>query len=219
MPYVIVRKETKEEEKKVYRIEQFEKSQKNMHRLAKIISIIIYIIIVPMIIFNFTLMIKSLLNPNKIPDFFGLKSFIIVSKSMEPTIMVGDAIFVKEVNSEELQVNDIISFQEEEGLVNTHRIIEIVEQDGKTYYRTKGDYNKKQDKQLVTPSKIEGKYQFRIKGFGKITEILKNKVTLVVLLIILVFVSLYQMRLVKRKLIRKEKRYEYNKSLDKSKWL
>ena len=183
-----------------------------MYITGKVISILLYIIIIPIIIFNFTLIIKSFINPNETPDFFGLKSFVIVSKSMEPTIMTGDAILVKKVQQEELKINDIISFQDENS-VNTHRIIEITQENGVTKYTTKGDNNKNPDKEKVTYDKIEGKYQFRINGFGKVTEILKNKVTLVILLIILVLVSIYQVRLAKRKLIRKEKRYEYNKNI------
>lgn len=202
----------------MYKISDFEQSSRNMYILGKTISILLYIIIIPIIIFNFTLIVKTCMNPNQTPDFLGLKSFVIVSKSMEPTIMTGDAIFVKKVEPKDLKVNDIISFQDGD-IVNTHRIIEITEENGVIKYTTKGDNNKKEDKEKVTYDKIEGKYQFKINGFGKITEILKNKVTLIVLLIILVFVSLYQMRLAKRKLIRKEKRYEYNKSLDKNRWL
>ena len=88
--------------------------------------------------------------------------------------------------------------------------VEIVENNGIKRYRTKGDNNKKEDRDLVKYSQIEGKYEFRIKGFGKFIEILKNKITLVILLIILVLVSAMQVRLNKKKLERKEKWYKYN---------
>ena len=94
--------------------------------------------------------------------------------------------------------------------MNTHRIVEIEENNGTKRYRTKGDNNKKEDRDLVKYSQIEGKYEFRIKGFGKFIEILKNKITLVILLIILVLVSAMQVRLNKKKLERKKKRYKYN---------
>ena len=193
----------------MYRLKDFDKSSKNIHIMLKAISIMIYIIIIPIIIFNITLVIKSCLNPSKTPTFFGIKSFVIVSKSMEPTIMTGDAIFVKQIAEENLKVDDIISFKDGES-VNTHRIVEIVENNGIKRYRTKGDNNKKEDRDLVKYSQIEGKYEFRIKGFGKLIEILKNKITLVILLIILVLVSAMQVRLNKKKLERKEKRYKYN---------
>lgn len=193
----------------MYRLKDFDKSSKNMHIMLKAISIMIYIIIIPIIIFNITLVVKSCLNPNETPTFFGIKSFVIVSKSMEPTIMTGDAIFVKQISEDDVKVGDIISFKDGDS-VNTHRIIEIVENNGVKRYKTKGDNNKREDRNLVKYSQIEGKYEFRIKGFGKFIEILKNKITLVILLIILVLVSTMQVRLSKKKLERKEKRYKYN---------
>lgn len=193
----------------MYRLKDFEKSSKNMYIMLKTISIMIYIIIIPIIIFNITLVAKSCINPNETPTFFGIKSFVIVTKSMEPTIMTGDAIFVKQVSEDDVKVGDIISFKDGDS-VNTHRIIEIVENNGVKRYKTKGDNNKREDRNLVKYSQIEGKYEFRIKGFGKFIEILKNKITLIILLIILVLVSTMQVRLSKKKLERKEKRYKYN---------
>lgn len=195
----------------MYRISDFEKSSKRMFIFEKLVMILLYIIIIPIIIYNLTLMIKSYINPTEIPDFFGFKSFVIISESMEPTIMTGDAILAKEVKQEELKVKDIISFQDGDS-INTHRIVEILEDNGIIKYKTKGDNNKKEDKELVTYDKIEGVYQFRIKGFGKIVEVIKNKITLVVLLIVLVLISACQVRINKKRLTRKEKRYEYNKN-------
>lgn len=194
----------------MYKISSFEKSKKTLSILGKMISILICIIIIPIIIVNITLLIKSYFNPNEIPDILGFKTFVIVSKSMEPTIMTGDAIVVKEVNPEDLKVGDIISFRDGNS-INTHRIVEIVSDNGKKRFRTKGDNNKNVDKELVTTSKVEGTYQLRIKGFGKVIKILNSKVTLVILLAFLILILIYEVRISKRKLARKEKRYEYNK--------
>ena len=195
----------------MYKSTDFNRSSKMMHIFQKIISTLIYLIIIPIIVFNLTLMVKSYINPTEIPDFLGFKSFVIVSESMEPTIMTGDAIFVKKVNQENLKEKDIISFQDKED-INTHRIIEIVNDNGITKYTTKGDNNRNEDREKITYDKIEGVYQFRIKGFGKVIEILKDKKTLVVLLIVLVLISACQVRTNKKRLKRKEKRYEYNKN-------
>ena len=98
----------------MYRTSNFNKNSKIMHSIEKIISILIYIIIIPIIIFNLTIMIKSYINPTEIPDFFGLKSFVIVSESMESTIMKGDAIFIKKVNHPKVlkMIKRLIHFRE-----------------------------------------------------------------------------------------------------------
>ena len=196
----------------MYKINKFEKASKRMYIIKKIISTFIYMIIIPAIIFNMTLFVKTTINPTEIPDFLGLKSFVIISASMEPTIMTGDAIFVKEVEKSEIKKRDIISFHEDDDVI-THRITNITKNNGVTEYTTKGDNNRNEDKQKVIYDNIEGVYQFKINGFGKIVEIIKNKITLVVLLVILVLISISQVIMSKKKLKRKEKRYNYNLSL------
>lgn len=195
----------------MYKISKFYQSSKKLALFRKIIGIILYVILVPIIVVNLTLAIKSYINPNETPDFFGYKSFVIVSESMEPTIMTNDAIIVKEVKENELKEKDIISFQDGD-IINTHRIVKISDENGIREYTTKGDNNLREDRQKITFSKIEGKYILKIKGFGTIVQIMKNKVTLVCLLIILILLSIQQVRLSKRRLERKQKRYEYKKS-------
>lgn len=196
----------------MYKLSDFEKSSKHLYKLGKFISICICIIIVFFLIFNVSLIITSYIKPGETPNFFGIKSFTIVSESMEPKINKQDVIFIKEVDKDEIEVGDIISFKTGE-IINTHRIVKIEEQNGEEVYITKGDNNKKEDRGYVKLNDIEGKYLFKIPKFGIIVEILKSKITLVILLVILVLISYYQVVLTKRKLKRKEERYEYNKNL------
>ena len=196
----------------MYRIKNFEKSGKTLYLTKKILSVIIYLIIIPVIAINFIILTKSYISPNAIPSIFGIKTFVIVSKSMEPTIMTGDAIFSIEPKKENIKINDVISFHDKQD-INTHRIINILSENGVTKYITKGDNNKNPDKDKVTFDKIEGVYQFKLAGFGKIANIIKGKATLVVLLIFLILISLDQVKVSRKKLLRKEKRYLYNKNL------
>ncbi len=197
----------------MYTIDKVQKENQRIHSIGKVISVILYIILIPMIIFNFTLIIKSFINPNKTPDFFGYKSFVIVSGSMEPTIRKQDAIFVKEVPEEEIQVNDIISFTTQEETNVTHRIVEIIEENGIKKYRTKGDNNRTEDKEKITYNQIEGKYQFKINQFGIVTQILKSKITLIILVWLMVWIYGYQAIIKSRKRMRKEKRKAYEKKI------
>lgn len=195
----------------MYKIGDFYKKSNKMYMIRKVLGIVLYIVLIPIAVINLTLTIKASLNPNETPDFFGFKSFVIVSESMEPTIMTKDAIIVKEVKEDELAIKDIISFQDED-IINTHRIVDISNENGVTEYTTKGDNNQGVDKNKVTYDKIEGKYIFKIKGLGKFIELIKNKITLVCLLVILLLLSIEQVRFNKRRLERKKKRYELKKS-------
>ena len=198
----------------MYKIDKVQKENRRIHTVGRIVSAILYIVLIPIIIFNFTLIIKSFIHPDETPDFFGYKSFVIVSGSMEPTILKGDAIFVKEVLEEEIKVNDIISFETRNQTNVTHRVIKIEKENGIKKYTTKGDNNNTEDKEQITYEQIEGKYQFKISQFGIITHILKSKITLIILVMIVILISCYKSRIQKRKQERTEKRkkYEENKT-------
>lgn len=192
----------------MYKIDKIQKENQRIHTIGRVISAILYIILIPIIIFNFALIIKSFIHPNETPDFFGYKSFVIVSGSMEPTIRKGDAIIVKEVPIEEIKENDIISFTQGETNV-THRIVEITEENGIKKYTTKGDNNNSEDKEKITYQQIEGKYQLKINQFGVVTNILKNKITLIILIVVIVFIYCYKSKIENQKQKRKEKRKKY----------
>ena len=196
----------------MYKLLKINMSNKRLKTLVKIISILIYIITIPIIIFNITLIIKSYINPNETPSFFGYKNYTIVSKSMENTINKNDVIIVKEVPQSKISKNDIIAFFQNDEII-THRIVNIVEDAGNIKYVTKGDNNLHEDKKLVTYEQIEGKYQFKINGFGVVLKILKNPITLIILIIILILNCLYGYNRKRKKEIRKQKRQMYNEKV------
>ncbi len=205
-----MKKRTKKGEK-MYKIDKVQKENQRIHTMGKMISAILYLILIPIIIFNFTLIIKSFMKPHETPDFLGYKSFVIVSGSMEPTIKKQDAILVKKVSEEEIKVNDIISFTTKNQINVTHRVIKIEEENGIKKYTTKGDNNNTEDKEKIIYKQIEGKYQFKINQFGMVIQILKSKVTLMILVIAIILITCYQGRLKKKKQERKQKREKYEK--------
>ena len=192
----------------MYRITKISEENNKIRILYKVISIMLYLIMVPIIVFNFIMIAKSFLNPTQIPDFLGYKNFVIVSGSMVPTINKDDTIIIKEVPQEEIKVNDIISFKQDD-FITTHRVVNIIEENGMKKYQTKGDNNNSKDKELVTYKQIEGKYKFKLKGTGKIIEIVESKWTLVIFVVIIIICYWYGYRIDKRKMERSEKRRKY----------
>ena len=195
----------------MYKIRDYKEIKNRNEKIKKIISIFIYIIIIPIIVINITLIVKSFIRPNKIPDFIGYKNFVIVSESMEPTIMVGDAIFVKKVPEKEIKINDIISFHDGE-CINTHRIVGVSEENGIKMYRTKGDNNRGEDKEKVSYSQIEGKHLFKINNFGNLIKVLQSKVTLVILILLVCLNTYFNYRLKYKRKARREKRKKYEQN-------
>ena len=74
----------------------------------------------------------------------GIRTYAVVSGSMEPTYPTGSLLYVKSVDAEDLKVGDAITFYADEDTVATHRITEIIpdEEDGGVLrFRTRGDAN------------------------------------------------------------------------------
>lgn len=96
----------------------------------------------------------------KHPKFFGYQFFRVLTSSMQPAISESTCIITKEVPQDELKVGDIITFISEDpdiyGYYNTHRIHEIVEEDGEIKYVTKGDANPMPDENVVAYSQVAG---------------------------------------------------------------
>ena len=162
--------------------------------MKKILSIICIIILLPVLFVNSVILINSWIHPDKIPSFFGWKPFIVLSGSMESEIYSGDIVVVKEVDKENLKVNDVIAFKNDD-IVVTHRIVEIVNENGTTKYITKGDNNNTQDKDYVLPENVEGLYQFKVSNLGNLAMFIQTPTAMLVclsipiLLLILVQVS------------------------------
>ena len=124
------------------------KTQTNTNKILNIIGIVLCVILVPILIVNCTLIIKSFIHKDDVPDFLGVLPMIVLSPSMEPDIMEGDLIFCVTVEPEEIEVGQVISFFDPAGkgtMVVTHKVDEIIEENGKLYFKTYGINNKKAD--------------------------------------------------------------------------
>jgi len=153
------------------------------NKIKKILCIPIFILLFSLLLYNIVLITGAIINPDKTPSFFGIKTYVIVSGSMQPEINIGDMVVVKEVNDTELNVGDIISYRNGQSVV-THRIHQINYVNGKKEYITKGDYNNTQDSIIITIDSIEGKVIKTFKGIGHISLFLQSKYSIIIITII-----------------------------------
>lgn len=107
-----------------------------------------------------------------IPILLGCKSMAVVSGSMEPVIPVGSIVIVKDVETDALEVGDIISYQMSGNTMVTHRIAAI-DSENQTV-TTKGDANEVEDGSPVAFSEIAGKEVFHIPLLGYLTIYIKT---------------------------------------------
>lgn len=141
--------------------------------LAKVIGAVLCVVLIPILVVNLTLIIKSFVHPDEVPGFMGYKPFIVLSGSMEPVFYPGDLVVVKEQPAESLERGDIIAFREGES-VTTHRVQTVSAQEGQVQYITKGDNNNTEDKITVTDEMVEGVYLFRVSGLGNVAMFLQT---------------------------------------------
>jgi signal peptidase len=107
---------------------------------------------------------------------------------MYPTFESGDLVIYHKVAAQDVAVGDVVVFYDPadssgQTLV-THRIIEIVEEDGTTKYRTKGDANNTEDQNLVPEENIVGAFKTNISKAGNLALFLQSTKGMLVCVVI-----------------------------------
>ena len=102
---------------------------------------------------------------------FGLKTFVVLSPSMEPTFSTGSVVYVKSIAPEDVKVDDVITFYLDDETSATHRVVEVLtDANGQPCFRTKGDANRIPDTRVVTADQLIGKEIVAIPKLGKLVE-------------------------------------------------
>ena len=138
-------------------------AKKNL--ILTILGIVICAILIPLLLFNVMLIIQGYTNPNEVPGVGSYKPMMVLTDSMSPTIKSGDLIIIKEINTADLKIGDIITFFDPAGngqTTVTHTIKDILVEDGVLKFETKGDNNNAPDRFLVNADAVIGVYVFRI---------------------------------------------------------
>ncbi len=134
-------------------------------KISTIVSVIICVILIPIIILNTMMIVKTYTEPDHLPDVLGVSPVVVLSGSMAPTFDTSSLIFIKDADYENLEVGDVICFLQS-GTAITHRIIDVVTEDGQVSYVTQGDANNTADRLPVTPDQIEGVYFHHFEELG-----------------------------------------------------
>ena len=134
---------------------------------------------------NCVLIVKGLVNEKEVPGLFGRTPLIVLTDSMYPEIKSGDIIICKDISPEDVKVGDVISFfdpADKNGVaVVTHRVIEIITDDGELYFRTKGDNNNTDDKIAVPAENLVGLWtETRFAGLGHVALFMQSTWGLIV---------------------------------------
>lgn len=153
------------------------------HKVLSIVGLILCIILIPTLCINVTLIVKSFTNQAEVPSIGGRLPLIVLTDSMYPEIQSGDLIICHTVDAEDVNDGDIIAFFDPAGngtSIVTHRVIDVVEEDGILQFKTKGDANNTEDKMMVPEEDLVGVYQKRIPGVGNVAMFMQSPAGLIV---------------------------------------
>lgn len=170
-------------------IKEKNNKKEKRRKIFKIISFPFIILIVLLVLYVGYM--KFIKKENDI-SILGFRQYMVATGSMEPQYGVGDLIIIKETPKEEIQVGDVINYISANGMDTiTHRVVEILEKDGETYYKTKGDNNNAEDPELVNFNQVQGVLVFKISKLG---TLMTNMLTGTGIVIIFAFVILSYLR-------------------------
>ena len=188
------------------------KKEKKQGRVGTIIGIVLCLLLVPILVINVTIIIKGLVNPNKVPSVGGYSPLIVLTPSMDakpdPVIKAGDLIFIKQIDVQDVKEGDVIAFfdpQSQSNGVLTHRVKEITTDDeGKPAFVTQGDANNAEDPAKAPFDNFVGIYKGKIPGAGNVAMFLQSTPGLIVCIAI-PLVLLVAFELIRRKKYEKAK--------------
>ncbi len=177
---------------------------KNLKKILKVFSVILVSIIL-------VISVLTLLSVLGIPK--SAQIFVVETGSMEPEIPQGSMVFVSQQDS--YQVGDIITYKSNLGEIApkninvTHRIADIKNDNGDTFYETKGDANTGKDPWTANKLDVLGKVTFHIPYVGYIIGFAKTKLGFIFIILIpaLLIIFLEMLNISK---ILKDKRQERN---------
>lgn len=153
--------------------------------LKKAFNIFIDVIVILIMVVSILVVTLSLTTKSAgVPNIFGVAPLSVQSNSMEDTFTTGDLLLSQVTNDpgETYEVGDIVTFPiniNGESVLNTHRIVEVIEDDNITYYKTQGDNkntNPEPDKDLQSASTIVAKYTgTKIPGIGNVLTFIRTQ--------------------------------------------
>lgn len=176
----------------IYTDQMIKEKNNKKEKRRKVFKIISYpFIALILLLILYSGYMKYIKKENDI-NILGFRQYVVATGSMEPQYQVGDLIIIKETSKEKIQVGAVINYISANGIDTiTHRVVEILEKDGETFYKTKGDNNNGEDPELVNFNQVQGVLIFKISKLG---TIMTKMLTGTGILIIFAFIILSYLR-------------------------
>lgn len=127
------------------------KKPKHLPAFCRVLGIALLVIVI------------GLCAPITVPRVLGFEIYEVVSGSMEPEIPVGSVLYVKPVDPESVEQDEIIAFQDVDEVV-AHRVVK--NRKGFGEFVTKGDANNTEDREPIPYDAVVGRVELHLPVFG-----------------------------------------------------
>ncbi len=152
-------------------------------KIFNVLGTVLLVLLIAVVVVMFDARISG-----EAPNVFGYQIFRVSSGSMEPELLIGDVILVKQVEPQDVEMGDTVTYKGEEGDLAdkfiTHKVISTPEYiDGEYVFRTQGIANGTIADPLWDEDQLLGVmvckvpfinsiYNFFLKPYGLITFVL-----------------------------------------------
>ena len=178
---------------------------------------------IALILVSVFVLLSVVLTPaGQVPQVLGYSVFRVMTGSMEPEIREDSLLVVKKTPPEDIVPGDVISFFSPdpmlEGAVNTHRVVRIEKENGRTQFITKGDANVIEDTYPTDASALVGRVVFKSYGLGKAVSLLSNPLVFGIIillpLLVILLMNLYRAVRIAADMAKKEEEEAVRKALE-----
>ena len=127
-----------------------------------------------------------------LPSLGRLDLLVVLSGSMQPLFNPGDMVVVEETGPDSITVGDVIAFHppdaKDEKTLVTHRVVDVVVNGSRLYFRTKGDNNEDTDPFLVPAENVVGRAVFSLPYLGYLTRHNPNRTFKLAVYVLLILI-------------------------------
>jgi signal peptidase len=126
---------------------------------------------------------------------FPISLRTVESGSMRPNMPIGSLVIGQKIHAQRIKKGDIVTFSAA-GNVYTHRVVKIVNRDGKRVFYTKGDANAQADSLPVSEKSIISKVELVIPFLGTVFLFLRNPAGIAFILFVFAGIWLFRKMIV-----------------------
>lgn len=155
-----------------------------MKTVIKWVGNILTVILIVIVACSVMLVYQSRTAPGKVPSVMGFKPLTVLSGSMSPSLLPGDMIVARYIDPGSIEAGDVITYRVDERTLVTHRVVEVVRENGLLAFRTRGDANNTDDPELVPADKVIGSMVFKIPYAGYVGRFVRTPVGFIALILL-----------------------------------